>query len=922
MIRHFLSIPLLFALQSASAQQYDIATVAGGTAPAAGTAVQASVGDPPRVAVDTAGNFYFAGLHSVFKVDASGTLTRIAGNGRAGDTGDGGPATAAQLMYPDGIAVDGAGNVFVADLEANVVRRISAAGTISTYAGNGTAGDSGDGGTAAAAQLNSPTAVALDPAGNLYISDTGNNRIRMVAANGTISPAAGTGTPGYWGDGGAATAAALNQPEGISVDAGGNLYIADTINNRIREVTPNGVITTVAGNGLATYSGDNVGGTGVTASSGDGGPATQSSVDFPTGVAVDASGNVYIADYGNSKIRIVNAKGVITTLIGNQDGVPLEDGQAAASIRLNGPTGVAVDQAGEVYFTEGSIGAGSGRANGDFRVWRIFGGVFAAVAGDGLESFAGDGGAGAVALINAPAGMAADAAGNIYIADAANNRIRKLSPNGLIVTVAGNGTAGFAGDGGQAVNAELNGPQGVAVDSAGGIYIADTRNNRIRVITGQGIIYTIGGNGNAGFLGDGGPATMAAMHAPSSIAVDGSFDLFIADSLDHRVREIFPNNLIKTIAGTGTPGYSGDGGPGVNAQLNAPSAVAVDGAGNVYIADTGNNRVRIVSAAGNISTLAPGRPFAAPAGVAVDGAGNVFIAETGNNRVVEAQPSGLVVAIAGTGACCYAGDGGAAANARLQAPSGLAVDASGNVYIADTANNAIRRLQASAVVPVISAIVNAANNVAGPVSPGEIVVMEGAGLGPPQLTTAPPFNVTVTIGGIAAPVVYASNSQLSAVVPFGISGSSAQVSVQYLSQAPAQTTVAVAAAAPAIFTADYSGKGQAIALNQDGSKNAPSAPAPQQSLVTLYATGLGETSPPGVDGQIAGNPLPVPVLPVTATVGGQPATVLAASAMPGAIEGTFQLQIQLPVVVAGPAVPVVVQVGSFVSLPVTIAVSP
>jgi len=920
--RYVLSISLLFAFHCTSAQQYNISTVAGGVAPASSaTAAQTSIGDPPRVTVDASGNIYFAGLHSVFKVAPSGTLARIAGNGRSGNSGDGGNATAAELAYPSGIAVDSAGNVYVADISADVVRRISAAGTITTVAGTGTAGFSGDNGPAQAAQLNAPTAVALDGNGNLYIADSGNSAIRKVSG-GVITTIAGSGVAGYANDNSDAVNALLNVPQGVATDTAGNVYIADTLNNRIRKIAGNGIITTVAGNGLTSYSGDNVGGTGVVKTSGDGGPATQSSVDFPTGVAVDAAGNLYIADYGNSAIRVVDTKGVINTLIGNQDGVPLEDGQLAASIRLNGPTGVAVDPSGSVYFTEGSIGAGSGHAAGDFKVWRISSsGIFSTAAGNGIESFSGEGGAASAALLNAPAGLAADNAGNIYIADALNNRVRVLAPNGQITTLAGNGIAGFSGDGKPATQAQLNGPRGVAVDNSGQVFVSDTKNNRIRVITGEGLIYTIGGNGNAGFFGDGGRATVASIHAPGAIAADNRGNLYIADTLDHRIRKIDNNNTITTLAGSGTPGYSGDGGPAASAQLNAPAGVAADANGNVYIADTGNNRIRMVSPSGTISTLAGAAKFNAPAALAADNAGNVFIADTADNRVIELLASGTLVTVAGTGTCCYSGDGGPAGAAQLNAPTGMVVDAGGNVYIADTGNNAVRRLQSAPVVPGISAIVNAASNTAGPISPGEIVVIEGAGLGPPQLALSA-TNTTVTIGGLAAPIIYASNAQLSAVVPFGISGTKAAVSVQYLSQAAAQTSVPVADASPALFTADYSGTGQAVATNQDGSRNSPGNPAPQGSLITLYATGLGQTTPQGVDGVTVTNPLPTPVLPVSVMVGTEHGGVLVAAGVPGAIAGTFQLQVQLPVVVPGAQVPVTMTVGSFTAPTVTIAVAP
>src|SRR5450631_383672 len=309
------------------AQQYVISTIAGGAPPPTpAVARSASIGDPTRLATDAAGNVYFGSLHSVFKVDAGGTLTRFAGNARAGNSGDGGPAAAAQLNFPMGIAVDAAGNVFVADRDASGVRKIAVNGTSSTVAGNGTPGFTGDGGTAIGAQINGPLGVAVDAAGNLYIADTGNEVVRKVSADGTISTVAGTGTSGYLGDGGAARSAWLNGPEAVAVDAAGNLYIADTFNGRIRRVGTDGIITTVAG----------VGSTGIY--SGDGGPAQNAALSLPTDVAVDRAGNLYIADFGNSRIRVVT-NGIISTVAGSLKGIPMIDGQAAVNVRLEGPTG-------------------------------------------------------------------------------------------------------------------------------------------------------------------------------------------------------------------------------------------------------------------------------------------------------------------------------------------------------------------------------------------------------------------------------------------------------------------------------------------------------------------------------------------------------------------------------------------------------
>ncbi len=950
MIRATCSILLFCAASAAWAQQFLINTVAGGTAPSsASSALQVSIGDPPRVAVDAAGNVYFGSLHSVFKVDRLGALSRIAGTGRAGYTGDGGPALAAQLNYPDGIVVDAAGNVYVVDRAAQVIRKISG-GNIATVAGNGASGYSGDGGQATAAQLNGPTGIAMDPAGNLYVGDTGNNVVRKIARDGTITTFAGNGNQGYSSDGVPATTTSLNQPQGVSLDAAGNLYIADTNNQRVRRVAPDGTISTVAGNGLANYSGDNIGGTGIVSSSGDNGPAIQAPVVLPTDVATDASGNLYIADFGNSKIRAVSSAGVITTLIGNLDGVPPESGQAAASIRLNGPTGVAVDSAGTVYFTESSVGTGSGLVQGDYIIWKVAGGIFTAFAGTGQNNYSGDRGTALMAQIDTPGGVAMDTAGNLYIADSANHRIRKMTPGGVIATIAGNGTPGFSGDGKAAVNAQLDGPSGVAVDPGGTIYIADTNNNRIRVVTPEGIIYTLAGNGNAGFFGDGGMAIHGSLHAPQGVAVDSLGNFYIADTLDHRVRRVSQtDNIITTIAGNGNSTFSGDGGPGASASLNLPVAVALDGAGNVYIADQGNGRIRMVSQSGVINTVAgngnsPSSQLYNPSGVAVDQQGNIDIADTGHNQIRQAFPGGIVT-IAGTGACCYAGDGGPASTALMNAPFGMVIDPTGIIYFADTGNNAIRQLIGTASINAsIASVANAASNLTGPIAPGEVVTISGVALGPPQLVTEQVSNgmvttslsgTTVAFNGIAAPIIYTSAGQVSAVVPFGITGSTAQVIVQYRGQPPAQATVPVAVAAPALFTADYSGSGQALALNQDGSTNgncppnlpgtpvhASCFPTGLNTLITLFITGAGQTSPGGIDGQIQGSATASPVLPVSVKIGGVDALVLFTSGLQDTVAGITRIQAQIPGnVQPGPAVPVVVQVGSFSTQQATISIS-
>jgi uncharacterized protein (TIGR03437 family) len=799
------------------------------------------------VAVDASGNVYFSSLHSVWKVDRAGTLERIAGNGRNGYSGDGGAAVNAQLADPQGIAVDSGGTVYVADRDASAVRRITPGGTISTFLD--------------ATQVNGPMGLAVNAAGDLYVADTRNNRV-LKCSPGGATLALGEGT--------------LNGPEGVAVDAAGTVFVADTFNNAVRKITPDGAVFTVAGADTAGFTGET-------------GPANGAALFLPLDVSVDATGRVYIADFGNSRIRVV-ADGAISTLAGNPKGVPRGEGLFALSVRLSGPTGVAVDAAGDVYFAEGSVGSGSGLAAGDFKVWRVSpDNLLYTAAGTGRNSDAGDGGAAAVAQFDTPAGMTFDRAGNLYIADSSNHRVRKVSRDGTVATVAGTGVAGFSGEGGQAAAARLDTPLGVAVDGNSNLYIADTGNQRIRKVFPNGIIGTVAGNGNASFFGDGGPATQAALHNPRAVAADENGNLYIADTLAYRVRKVDGGGIISTLAGNGTPGSGGDGGSATTAQLGLPSAVAVDAAGNVYVADEGNGTIRRIAPDGAISTVQA--PLMAPRGMAADAAGNLFVADTGHRQMVRIDAGGGAAVISGTGACCYAGDGGPAVAARWQTPWGVAVDAGGAVWVADAAANAIRVLAPSAGAgPRISSVANGASNLAGPIAPGEIVVLFGSGLGPDRLATAE-TGADVLFGGVPGAIIYATATQVSAVVPEGVAGPVVEVAARYAGAASAPIPVALAAAAPALFTASALGSGQALAFNSDGTPNGPARPAGPRGKITLYATGIG----------ISG-------APVSATVAGSTAAA-ETSTGGGLAAGLVQIVLEVPEGVPAGAAEVIVHVG-------------
>ena len=835
-----LRFSILLMASTAFAQQYTISTVAGGAPPTTPVpALNTSIGQPRKVAT-SGSNVYFSSGNSVFKIDGSGTLTLIAGNSRAGFSGDGGPAVNAQLNAPQGLALDAAGNLYIADSQNNRVRMVDTNGVITTFAGNGTVnppGFWGDSGPAVNASLHLPTGVAVDSTGKVYIAAASDNTVRVVTTDGIINIFAGSGYPGYYGDYaatvagttttvtnvGTATIATLFNPQDVAIGPNNSILIADAGNSAIRQVTSAGIIYTISGNGSTGLSGD--------------GTAINLAMLAPFSVAADSSGNIYAAEFGTNRIRKLDTKGNITTAIGDGNQGFAGDGGPPNKVEMDLPTGVAVDSSGNILFADSL----------NNRIRKLASGSVNTIAGNGVLSHSGDGGAAVKAQINTPLGVAVDAAGNTYIADTANNVVRRVDSNGAISNFAGTGTAGSSGDGSAATGAQLNGPQGLAVDSAGNLYIADTQNNRVRKVTG-GTISTVAGNGTGGFAGDGAAAGSAQLNLPFGVAVDAGGNLYIAEFGNNRVRKVTAGGTISTLAGNGVFGYSGDGGQATGAMLNGPQGVAVDTLGNVYIADAANNRVRRVAPNGTITTVA-GSGLAGysgdggsavnaqvgnPVAVAVDSTGNLFIAD-GSARVRKVFVSGLIQTIAGNGTKGYTGDGGVATSATLSGPSALAVNASGNVWVADTLNNAVRLLQFASGGTTVNAVTNGASNLSGPVAPGEVIVIYGSGLGPAQLAQYQansnglvPTSVggtSVYINGSAAPMLYSSANQVAAVIPFGISGSLAQLYVQNQNLTSAPFNLSVASQIPAIFTLG-SGTGQAAAINNsDGSINGAGHPA-------------------------------------------------------------------------------------------------
>jgi sugar lactone lactonase YvrE len=715
-----------------------------------GSGLGSSVGlyDPQGVAVDRSGNVYIAdsGNSEIRRLDTSGVITIVAGTGDLGFDGDGAAATSALLFEPEGVAVDGAGNLFIADTQNHRVRKVDGlTGTITTVAGTGVPGFSGDG-VASAAELDFPSAVAVDGLGNVYISDTVNERIREVDTQGTITTIAGNGSIGFSGDGAAAIAAQLDAPTGIAVDAAGNVYFADTSNYRIRRVDViTEQISTVAGTCTGMCS---------PAFGGDGGPATSAQLAQPYGVAVDGAGNIFIADTFNQRIRKVDASGTITTLAGNGSAGSSGDGGPAISAELYEPGGVAVAAAGSVYIAD---------SHGDrIRAVDATTSAIATIAGNGTNLVGG--GAATSLPLNSPEAVRADALGDLYIAD--QTRVWIVDTSGVIAAFAGNGTLGYDGDGGPATNAELGDPSDVAIDSQDNIYIADTANNRIRRVDQTGTIMTVVGTGTQGFSGDGGPAIDAQLDAPSGIAFDAQGQLYFTDRANHRIRRVDSAGMISTIAGTGSAGFGGDGSVATTALLDEPHSLAFDSSGNLYVVDQSNERVRKIDTSGIITTFAgdgtatfggDGGPATSasmntPSGVTVDSANNVYVSDQGSHRIRKIDSSGIITTAVGMGMTSSDGDGGPASSATIDAPFGLATDAAHALYVTDADPERVRRVDANGTI----------TTVAGPIDPQGMGPLAQARLDDPRaLIVAPAF--TLFAGGSSGTVQAATTSSLGVV---------------------------------------------------------------------------------------------------------------------------------------------------------------
>ena len=645
-----------------------------------GSALNAPISQVLSLATDLNGNIIFAdpGNQVVNRLNSDGTLSVIAGNGVRGFSGDGGPARSASLNNPVDAVMDNNGNLLISDSFNNRIRKVTPDGTISTlyvnassgarfaidrnsntlyttgpnfcviyrttsdgvlsvFAGNLVCGHSGDGGPALAASISPNGGLAVDAAGNLYVAEEATYSIRKITPDGAmITTVAGTGQKGFSGDGGPALSATFNFPQSLVIDANGNLLVSDASNEVVRQIDPNGTVTTIVGipSTLGGFSGD-------------GGPATAAHLFFPSGLALDGAGNLYISEGGNFRIRSVQG-GVINTVAGNGQFRVVPDGTPATQALIFGPDGITFDTAGNLYIAEVAAS----------KVARIGpDGKFSVLAGTGAAGEGPIGGPAKNALLSTPRSLVADARGDLFFSDNLANVVYAITADGTLLVVAGQVfNPGYSGDNGPSLRATLRAPFGIAFDKAGNLLIADKDSNVIRRVAGDLTITTFAGTGVRGFSGDNGAATSATLSGPQGIAIDANGDLLICDRFNNRIRMITPDGTITTIAGDGRSLTTGDGGPATQASLNGPFNLTLDAAGNIYVLEASGAVLRRIDTSGTISTIA-GTPsvlldgldgvpanqaFLNVGGLAFDSSGNLYLASFDDDKIrviLAAQPA-------------------------------------------------------------------------------------------------------------------------------------------------------------------------------------------------------------------------------------------------------------------------------------------
>ncbi|MHC1768561.1 MAG: NHL repeat-containing protein [Verrucomicrobiia bacterium] len=630
---------------------------------------------PLGLARDGAGNFYVADSenHTIRKVTREGLVTTVAGladyPGQADGWGD-----AARFNRPEGIAADAGGTLYVADTQNHTIRKVTPDGFVTTLAG--LAGETGSiDGTGSEARFKQPTAVAVDSAGNVVVSDTRNSTIRKITPSGLVTTLAGLA--GWEGSGdGTGSEARFSWPAGVAVDGAGNVYVADT--RRIRKVTPDGVVTAVAGSPVQGTSD---------------GTGPEATFLGPGALTFGGDGHLYASD---GSVRRITLAGEVTTLAGHALLPGYADG-TGFDVLFNGASGLAADEFGDVYV-----------ADSKNCVVRKVTSAGVATTFVGMASNPGRAdGLGDEARFDGPSGMAMDSAGNLYVSDAGNNTIRKVTPAGLVSTFAGEPVRIGAHKDGPGTEARFDAVAGTAVDGAGNVYVAEPRGRTIRKVSPEGFVTTLAGKYQLDAYGNpvggfqDGPLSEARFQWPYGVAVDVATNVYVSDTYNHAIRKITPDGVVSTVAGGRQPGTQD--GTGRAARFNLPHGLALDASGNLYIADNQNNTIRKMTPDAAVTTLAgqagPGGSadgtgaaarFLRPMAIAVDAAGNVFVSDSSNHTIRKITPSGVVTTLGGwpgsTGGVDGVGNG-----ARFYYPVGLAVASSGELYLADGANHAIRK---------------------------------------------------------------------------------------------------------------------------------------------------------------------------------------------------------------------------------------
>ncbi len=647
------------------------------------------------IAVDPKGNIYIShrSQNRIRKIDQNGIVSTIAGNGHAKFSGDGGPAINASLNFPAGLAFDSIGNLFIADRNNHRVRKIDVNGIITTVAGNGIPDYTEDNIKATESSLHFPSDVAVDKSGQIYISDRSNNRIRKVDAKGIITTFAGMGVASYGGDFGPADEAFLKFPFGLTFDNQGNLFVADRGNNRVRKIDPDGTIYTVAGTGLFAIRGDY-------------GPANQADLAFPTDVAADNKGNIYITDRNNNRIRKVDPDGIITTFMGTGLTHYNGDQGVASQSNLHLPFSITIshDQKSLLIVDRSH-----------FRIRKVdfLTGRVKTIAGNGKSLMKGDGGPALGATLEGPSGITITDRGEIIFADQMHNRLRRIDNEGNIHAFAGNGKNSSSLISGPALETSLLRPNLVAKGNKDDIYSVERNGNGWRIvhIDSKGIIKPFAGNALAGTDGDGGKALEASFISIRAIAVGPLGELYIADRSNRFVRKINNNGIISKVAEKAWDKLPGD---------IHPKGLTIDSAGNLYVSDSGAGKIYKVSSEEKVEVIAGNGDFKdhgdngpallagirSPGALALSPDNELYICEQQTHRIRKIDKAGRIIPVAGTGESGFSGDGGPAIIAQFQNPRDIAFDSLGNLYVTDRGNNRIRKIDSKGIITTIAGIGN------------------------------------------------------------------------------------------------------------------------------------------------------------------------------------------------------------------------